>query len=62
MQKTYHERCIVLTFFVYSYFQKGPLEIRLMMGESQVLKSIMEYSIPRLVGVSVIGGFTKLVF
>ncbi|KAL3936630.1 MAG: hypothetical protein SGBAC_008090 [Bacillariaceae sp.] len=28
----------------------GPLEIRLMAGEFQVLKSIMEHSIPRLVG------------
>ena len=30
--------------------QRGPFEIRLMIGEYQVLRSILEYSIPRLVG------------
>jgi hypothetical protein len=30
--------------------QKGPLEVILMAGEYQVVKSIMEYSIPRLIG------------
>lgn len=30
--------------------QTGPLEISLMVGEYQVIKSIIEYSMPRLVG------------
>ena len=30
--------------------QKGPFEIQLMVGEYQVLRSIIEYSIPKLVG------------
>jgi hypothetical protein len=29
---------------------RGPLEIHLMAGESQVIQSIMEYSLPRLTG------------
>jgi hypothetical protein len=33
-----------------SSLQAGPLEIILMAGEYQVVKSIIEYSIPRLVG------------
>lgn len=32
------------------YESRGPLEINLLAGESQVLQSIMEYSIPRLTG------------
>ena len=30
--------------------QKGPLEVSLMSGEYQVIKSIITYSLPRLVG------------
>jgi hypothetical protein len=33
-----------------SYESTGPLEINLMAGESQVIQSIMEYSLPRLTG------------
>lgn len=40
---------IYLSFSICS-LQTGPLEIILMAGEYQVVKSIIEYSIPRLVG------------
>ncbi len=37
---------LVLTFIS----QKGPFEIQLMVGEYKVFRSIIEYSIPKLVG------------
>lgn len=35
---------------MYIHIQRGPLKIDLMVGEYHVLRSIVEYSLPRLIG------------